>query len=172
MKFGKIVRFIIAFALFYIVYAVLVAPNPLTFTVYYPNSDATGLVGFSKVENLPEEELYAHAISFLVRGTTEEGLVDPLPEGTHLLPFSDGGPIRVKGKTVEVNFSRALVDNHPGGSAGEIMTVGSIVNTLTSFNKVDYVQIYVGGEIVETLAGHLSIDQPLEKMPELIIGGE
>ncbi len=172
MKIGKAIRFILALILFLIVYVVLVAPNPLTYTVYYPSSDGEGLIGFDKADNLPEAELYAHAISYLVRGTVEEGLTNPLPPGTHLLPFPDTGPIVVENKLVKVNFSQALVDNHPGGSTGELMTVGAIVNTLTSFHKIDYVQIYVGGEIVETIAGHLAIDEPLTKMEDLIIKGD
>jgi len=65
-------------------------------------------------------------------------------------------------KTLVVDFSSELQMLHTGGTTGEIFTVYSIVNTLTmNFREVEKVQILIDGDEVETLAGHLDLEQPL-----------
>jgi len=66
-----------------------------------------------------------------------------------------------------VNFSREFIDNHWGGSAGELLTLGSIANTLTEFPTIQKVMILVDGNAGETL-GNILLDQPLERMPDMI----
>ena len=86
-------------------------------------------------------------------------LVRTIPEGTKLLSvylLSDG--------TLVVDFSREIQTLHTGGTTGEILTVYSIVNTLTmNFKEVEKVQILVDGDEVETLVGHLDLEQPLTR---------
>lgn len=68
-----------------------------------------------------------------------------------------------------VNFNRSLSKDHPGGSSAEIMTAYSIVHSLTqNFPKIKQVQILIEGKPVETIAGHLSLRQPLVSKPDLI----
>ena len=57
--------------------------------------------------------------------------------------------------------------NHSGGSAGETMTLASIVNYLTEFDTIDRVQVLVEGKSGETL-GQILLDHPLERMADLI----
>lgn len=60
--------------------------------------------------------------------------------------------------TAYVDFSRALVDGHPGGSAAEIATVFSLVDTLTfNFPEIKRVKILVEGEERDTLKEHLDL---------------
>jgi len=66
-----------------------------------------------------------------------------------------------------VDLSKDFVDNHSGGSAGELMTLGSIVNTLTEFPEIDRVQILVEGQAGETL-GNMLLDEPLYRFEDLI----
>ena len=62
--------------------------------------------------------------------------------------------------TAYVDFSRALVDDHPGGSAAEIDTIFSLVDTLTyNFPEIRRVKILVEGEERETLKGHLDLNR-------------
>jgi spore germination protein GerM len=69
----------------------------------------------------------------------------------------------------KINFNKALSKNHPGGSSAEIITVYSIVNSLTlNFPQIKKVQILIEGETGKTIAGHLSLDQPISSKPELI----
>jgi spore germination protein GerM len=66
------------------------------------------------------------------------------------------------GDTLVLDFSRELQTNHSGGSAGELLTVYSIVNTLAeNIHGISRVQILVEGNEVETLAGHLDLREPL-----------
>jgi spore germination protein GerM len=69
----------------------------------------------------------------------------------------------------KVNFNKALSKDHPGGSSGEMMTVYSIVNSLTlNFPQIKRVQILIEGKAIETIAGHLSLKQPVSSNRELI----
>jgi len=61
-----------------------------------------------------------------------------------------------------IDFSRTLSQNHPGGITGEMVTIGSIVNTLTSTfpKKIKKVRILIDGREVSTIAGHIDIMKP------------
>ena len=90
----------------------------------------------------------------LLKGPETDDLSRVIPEGTVL-----------RGITLEygvayVDFSEELLKAEVGGEA-EAVLVNSIVKTLTQLEEVDSVQILVVGEIVETIAGHISIDEPL-----------
>ncbi|MEW6230380.1 MAG: GerMN domain-containing protein, partial [Bacillota bacterium] len=55
-----------------------------------------------------------------------------------------------------------------GGSRNEELLVWSIVNTLTEFPGIYRVQILVDGKKEESIGGHVGIDVPLERNPNLI----
>jgi germination protein M len=60
-----------------------------------------------------------------------------------------------------VDFSKELTENHPGGSAGELFTIRSIVQTLAlNFPDVERVSILVDGREIETIAGHIDASEP------------
>lgn len=155
----------------YAIYALLFASNPMMYKVYYSNAEGTHLVGVDGFEKLQGVQLYSIALNQLMLGPDEEGLVSTIPSGTKMVPFGDDlGPI-VEGeasKTVMLNFSKELVENHSGEANEEKMTIGAIVNTMTSFKAIDKVEIYVEGELLETLAGHMEIKQPFEEFSDLI----
>ncbi len=93
-------------------------------------------------------------MSELLKGPETDELSRVIPEGTVL-----------RGITLEygvayVDFSEELLQAEVGGEA-EAVLVDSIVKTLTQLEEVDSVQILVEGEIVETIAGHIPIDEPL-----------
>lgn len=70
--------------------------------------------------------------------------------------------IEVENDLVRVDFSRQLVDFHPGGSLSELLSIYSIANSLSeSFPYVRQVQLLVEGEVRQTLKGHVRIDQPI-----------
>jgi len=90
----------------------------------------------------------------LLKGPETDDLSRVIPEGTVL-----------RGITLEygvayVDFSEELLQAKVGGEA-EAILVDSIVKTLTQLEEVDSVQMLVEGEIVETIAGHIPIDKPL-----------
>ena len=68
-----------------------------------------------------------------------------------------------------VDFSRELVQNHPGGSSAEELTVYSLSNTLiANFPAIKMVKILVEGREISTLAGHLDLTIPYGRGPEYL----
>lgn len=107
-----------------------------------------------------EEGIGRLTINELIKGPDlTSDLLPTIPENTILLDIN----VKQDEQLAIVDFSKALVDNHMGGSSGEIMTVYSIVNTLTQFPTVEHVQILVNGEYAETIAGHIDISKPISK---------
>jgi spore germination protein GerM len=99
----------------------------------------------------------------LLEGPREEG-ISPFPLGTELREVY----ITPRGVAF-VDFSRELENEHPSGSAAEIATVFSIVNSITyNFDSVKSVFILVNGGERETLAGHVDLRKPLLPRFDLI----
>ena len=129
--------------------------------VYYPDENATGLVAVEKSIKDTDNK-YQAAVEALMAGTDKKGLANGFPKKAKLLQ------VTVSGKVAKVDFSRELQKNFVGGSTGEEMLVGSVVNTLTEFPEIQKVQILVDGQEVETLSGHMDLSQPLPRMTELL----
>ncbi|MHB8078676.1 MAG: GerMN domain-containing protein [Candidatus Krumholzibacteriia bacterium] len=108
--------------------------------------------------NRLEAELRA-ALDALCDGPQTRGAVAPIPSGARPLGvFYDE-----RQGAVLVDFSRELRDNHPGGSAAELATVDAILRTIAlNFPEVRACTLLVGGEQIETLAGHVALDRPLD----------
>jgi spore germination protein GerM len=108
-----------------------------------------------------EENLHSQVkqvLNELIKGP-EGNLVPTIPKGTRLLDLFIS-----KDGIAYADFSSELVTNHQGGSAGEIDTVYSIVNTLTlNFPQIKRVQILVQDQAVETLTGHVDLSHPLRQ---------
>ncbi len=106
--------------------------------------------------------IYEETIKGLINGPQSSQLTATIPQGVKLLN------IDIEGQIAQLNFNQALVDNHWGGSTGEIMTVYSIVNTMTEFTEIHSVKILIEGEEVETLAGHLDLTEELKRDKNII----
>lgn len=105
------------------------------------------------------ETLHAQAkevLAALIAGPKGE-LVPSIPEGVRILDVMVS-----KDGIAYVDLSGEIVSNHQGGTAGEIATVYSIVNTLAiNLPQIHGVQILVDDRPVETLKGHLDLSRPL-----------
>lgn len=94
-------------------------------------------------------------ISELIKGPRGD-LVSPLPPETKL-----GQLFITKDGTAYVDVSKDIVDYHPSGTAAEMSSVYTIVNSLTyNFKPIKKVFILIEGEERETLGGHISLDRP------------
>lgn len=105
---------------------------------------------------------------------TMQGLVDALAEG----PRNGGAPVLPKDAQLRgaylgadglavVDFDAGLASFDPGGVSGEALTVFAVVNTLAeNLPEVRSVQILIGGQERETLAGHVKISEPLQPDPQ------
>jgi spore germination protein GerM len=133
--------------------------------LYFSDSEGEYLIGekreILKKGNIKEEA--KEVMTELINGPKGK-LIRTLPPQTKLLglELNENGIARV-------NVNSALLKDHPGGSSAEIMTVYSMTNTLTlNFPQIKRVQILIDGKTVETIAGHLSIKEPVPPNPDLI----
>jgi len=138
-----------------------VAEKSDTLKVYYANEDGTKLVSEVKTKVVPGEDKYTTVMKQLIVGTNEKGAVSIIPKGTKL------HSVKVEKNIAYVDFSKELVKKFNGGSAGELMLVGSIVNTLTEFPEIKAVQILVEGKEVDTIAGHMDTSEPFKRFNNL-----
>lgn len=134
-----------------------------TINVYYPNEDGTKLLPVKrKVRPLSSEDKYTAAVKSLMEGTKEKGKIVIIPKQAKLRS------VKLVNGVAKVDFSQDLVKHFVGGSTGEEMLVGSVVNTLTEFPEVKQVQILIEGNPVETLGGHMDLSTPLSRMKDLL----
>lgn len=129
---------------------------------YYPNEDGTKLLAVKRKIKALDKDKYAEAVKSLMQGTKEKGRAAIIPKQAKLRS------VKLEGGIAKVDFSQDLVKHFVGGSTGEEMLVGSIVNTLTEFPEVKQVQILVEGKAVETLAGHMDLSAPISRMKDLL----
>lgn len=135
--------------------------------LYFSDPKGEFLIG-EKREILKKDKLKEEAkdaLIELIKGPRGK-LVPTLPPKTKLLS------IRVDDTGLtEVNFNSALSREHPGGSTAEMMTIYSIANTLVfNFPQIKRIQILIEGKPIETIAGHISLRQPITSKPDLIKG--
>jgi germination protein M len=130
-------------------------------TVYYATKDATFLVPEIRTVSKTDHPAQA-AVEQLLLAPKNADLVQTLPEGTKLKG------ITVKNHVAYVDFNDKLIKNGRGGSTGEILVVGAIVNTVTEFADIYKVQIMVEGKKVGTLYGHLDVSEPLSRSESII----
>jgi spore germination protein GerM len=134
-----------------------VKPTVLVFA----NDDGTAWV--TENRQLPptgrlEDSLRA-AMEALCAGPTTSGPVQTIPAGTHpLAVFYDE-----KSAAIVLDFSPELTTNHPGGTDAERATIDAILRTVAlNFPQVHSCQILVNGQQLDTLAGHIRLDKPLD----------
>ncbi|HOT76382.1 MAG TPA: GerMN domain-containing protein, partial [Candidatus Wallbacteria bacterium] len=99
-------------------------------------------------------------IAQLIKGPNQKGLFRTIP------PAASLRAVYLYGETLVVDFSKDLVNQHPGGVSSELLSVYSIVNTLMELPPVDgksikNVQILINGYPMKTLIGHVNIEKPL-----------
>lgn len=127
----------------------------------FPEWDASGYVTEQRLipsRDRSDEDLL-ETMNLLCGGPRISGAVSALPRGTRILgAFYDAE----QGAAV-LDFSQELVVGHPGGSAAESATLTSILRSVAlNFPEAHSCTILVEGAQVETLAGHLMLDRPLE----------
>lgn len=95
-------------------------------------------------------------VAEIIKGPRSDTLLPTVPAGARLLNAYELGDLLV------LDFTHEIRTNHMGGSAGELLTVYSIVNTLAAnLEGIKRIRMLVEGEEVETLTGHLDLTKPL-----------
>jgi spore germination protein GerM len=137
------------------------SPGTMKITIYHATKDAQYLVPETQVISVNDHPA-KEAIERLIAGTKQPDLVSVIPNGTKLRSIS------IKNHIAYVDFNDKLVKNNSGGSAGEILLVGAIVNTLTEFPEIQKVQLLVEGKKIDTITGHLDTSEPLSRSEKII----
>lgn len=136
-------------------------PHSVKLTLYFPNSNATGLIPTNRTVTVNDQEVIKTMFKELE--TPPSGLEKPLPQGTTLISAA------VKDGVATINLSKEFKKNFGGGSAGEQMTIYSIVNTLTTLSNVHSVQFLLDGKKQDGILGNLATDTPLKRNESLIL---
>ncbi|MFW6270856.1 MAG: GerMN domain-containing protein [Bacillota bacterium] len=128
--------------------------------LYFSDSGANNLV--AEKRKVSTKNLYKNTLEELIKGPRKEGLNRTIPEGVEVLN------IKLLDGILRINFNESLQKNHWGGSTGETMTVYSIVNTMTQFVEIDYVEFIIEDKKIETLVGHMDLSRPLSRNNKII----
>jgi germination protein M len=137
-------------------------PEEFTAVLYFSDDQAMYVWPELRTVVAGEEALPNLLIEELIAGPTEEGLSITIPAETQLLG------VLVEDGVAYVDFSQEIVRKHWGGSAGELITIASVVNTLTELPEIDAVQFLIEGEVQESIWGHATTSEPIPRMEEMI----
>jgi hypothetical protein len=136
-------------------------------TLYFASEDGMRLVP-AEVEVPLAEGVVAQARSIVEAQLSAEApspLLSTIPKGAALR-----GIFISQRNEAFVDLDPAIRSAHPGGTLQELMTVYTIVNVLlTNLPHLREVQILIGGQEVDTLAGHVDLRRPLRKNEGLIL---
>jgi len=130
-------------------------------TLFFASEDGLRLVPSERDVPLAEG-VVAQARSILEAQLSAEPaapLVSAIPKGSTLR-----GIFVSQRNEAFVDLDPVIRKTHPGGSHQELMTVYTIVNALlTNLPSLQEVQILIGGQEADTLAGHVDLRRPLRK---------
>jgi hypothetical protein len=125
--------------------------------LYFGGPDGMVLVAEPRqLENCPDDQTcLLETVQALVAGPAGD-LVPILPSQTRVRGISEQNGV------ASVDFSRALVTGHPGGSVSEMLTLYGLTNTLVeNFPYIRQVRILIEGQAVESIKGHVDLRQPV-----------
>lgn len=131
-------------------------------TLYFPNAEASGLIATERTVVVKDGAVIKTMFAELA--TPPKGLEKPLPQGTTLL----GATVSAEG-VATIDLSSDFKKNFGGGSAGEEMTMYSIVNTLTTLPNITSVQFLLDGKKLDGILGNLDTSTPLKRNESLIV---
>lgn len=131
------------------------APTKVKVTLYFGDRQAMYLLPEEREVAKTDEPLEAVIINELIKGPQQSDLVRTIPEGTRLLSVS------VEEGIAYVNFSKEFKSKHWGGSAGESMTIYSVVNSLAKLPGIEKVQFLLEGKKEESILGHADTSRPI-----------
>lgn len=127
-------------------------------TLYWPSLGGDGLMAseITVYDTAATEDLARQILAGLLNESPPTGASRAVPSGTVLRQ------VYVHRRVAWVNFNARLRDGLGGGSARELATVYSIVDSLAmNLPDVDRVGILIDGQPVDTLNGHVDLSRPL-----------
>ncbi len=135
-----------------------------TITLYFSDSQAMYVMAEKReilLEDALEETSDGDSLEKLVflellKGPVSKDLRATIPKGTKLLSVS------TKNGLCTINLSSEFVDNSPGGTASEAMTLNSVVNSLTELDGVSKVQFLIDGK-KRDIYTHAILNKPFSR---------
>ncbi len=113
-----------------------------------------------------EDVLARELVKALIEGS-KTGQVSTLPATAAVKQVKIGPD-----KTAYVNFNRAFIQDHPGGTTGEIATIYSLTNTLVrNIPSIQSVRIHVEDQPIQSIKGHVSTEGSFRLNREIIVEG-
>lgn len=138
-------------------------------TLYFSSPGGEGLQPEARTMRAaatPEEEIRL-VTEALIEGPRRQSLVRTINPDVRLLN------VFVVDDLVVLDFGSELQTTHIGGSAAELLTIYSIVDTITTnFPSIERVQLLVEGEMIDTLAGNVDTRYPFRRNADWILPGE
>ena len=132
-------------------------------TIYFPDANGEKLIPTQRQINLNREDKHKAVVQALIDGpiSDKEGIYI-MPKDTQVLS------VKVNNNIATVDFKKAFKTNFTGGATGELMLIGTIVNSLTEFKDIKAVRFTVEGKVLEALDNHLDLTVPQERMGDLL----
>ncbi len=134
------------------------------FNIYFSDAQERFLVSEKRFVFKEEDPaLQAREIIGALLDGSKTGQVNTFPDDVALKD------VRLdKDGTAHVSFSKALIQNHPGGSAAEMATIYSLTNTLTAnIPAIKAVKLLVDGKELPSIKGHISTQKAFLPDPDL-----
>ena len=130
-------------------------------TIFFGDEGADGFV--SETREVPVAQGFEDQVKLvlaeLIKGPHESNRISAIPPGTELIQVFWVEDTQ----TIVLDFNNAFTVNHPGGSTGEYYTITNIIKTVSAnFPQVARVQFLIEGNAVESIAGHYSVDKPID----------
>lgn len=131
-------------------------------TVYFGNSDADAVVPEKREVSVKTgEALEKIVFEELQNGPASGNLYPVIPNETRLLS------VHTQNGICTLDLSKEFVDNNIGGTAGEAMTLYSIINSLTELPGVEKVQFLIEGQKRDVYT-HSVFNEPFSRNESLI----
>ena len=130
-------------------------------TLYFPSPDATGLIAVQREVKVDNQDIIQAIFNELANPPA--GLDNPLPKDTKLLSA------KVADGIATIDLSQEFRQNFPGGSAGEQMTLYSIVDSLTALPNVQAVQFLLEGQKKDAILHEIDTTVPVKRNESLIL---
>ncbi len=132
--------------------------------LYFANGDATGVVAeirsLKVSEDITPEAFCQLLVEELVKGPNSTTLYRTIPQEATIFK------LQLDGEIVTVDFSKEMYTKHWKGTAGEAMTLASIVNTLTEYPEVKRVMLLIEGQPMNI--DSVVVEEPLTIMEDMI----
>jgi len=133
--------------------------NKISIHLYFADRNNSFLKSELRVMLQPDDplEFGRTIVEALIKGP-QKGLIRTIPVGTELSAiYIDPDDV------CYVDLSESIINQHPGGTNSELLTIYSVVNSLIlNVSEISRVKILIDGNEAPTLAGHINLQFPFK----------